>query len=68
MKTIIAVIGKYEQLPHDPAPPRSKAAAEEVGREIAKHGAVLLSGGLSGVMEAASKGAKRVWSPCTPTI
>lgn len=58
MKTIIAVIGKYEQLPHDPAPAQSKAVAEEVGREIAEHGAVLLSGGLTGVMEAASKGAK----------
>jgi uncharacterized protein (TIGR00725 family) len=31
--------------------------AEEVGREIARKGAVLVCGGLSGVMEAACKGA-----------
>ncbi len=30
--------------------------AEEVGREIAKRGGILLCGGLGGVMEAASKG------------
>ena len=33
--------------------------AEEVGKELAKAGAVLVCGGLGGVMEAASKGAKR---------
>ncbi len=33
--------------------------AEEVGREIAKRGGVVISGGLSGVMEAVSKGAKQ---------
>jgi len=32
--------------------------AEEVGRRIAEAGAVLVTGGLSGVMEAASKGAR----------
>jgi len=32
--------------------------AEDVGRFIAKKGGVLITGGLSGVMEAASKGAK----------
>ena len=32
--------------------------AEEVGREIASRGAMLLCGGLGGVMEAACKGAK----------
>ncbi|HUU51143.1 MAG TPA: TIGR00725 family protein [Nitrospinota bacterium] len=32
--------------------------AEDVGRFIAKRGGVLITGGLSGVMEAASKGAK----------
>lgn len=32
--------------------------AEEVGRLIARKGATLVCGGLSGVMEAASKGAK----------
>lgn len=32
--------------------------AEEVGREVAKRGAVLICGGLGGVMEAAAKGAR----------
>ncbi|MFQ5997761.1 MAG: TIGR00725 family protein, partial [Candidatus Bathyarchaeia archaeon] len=31
--------------------------AYEVGKEIASHGAVLITGGLRGVMEAASRGA-----------
>jgi uncharacterized protein (TIGR00725 family) len=35
------------------------ALAETVGREIAKRGAVLLCGGLGGVMEAAAYGAKQ---------
>lgn len=34
-----------------------RALAEEVGREVARQGAVLLTGGLGGVMEAASRGA-----------
>ncbi len=34
-------------------------AAEEVGKEVARRGAVLVCGGLGGVMEAACKGAKR---------
>lgn len=32
--------------------------AEEVGREIAKSGSILICGGLGGVMEAAAKGAR----------
>ncbi|HDO19280.1 MAG TPA: TIGR00725 family protein, partial [Thermoplasmatales archaeon] len=32
--------------------------AEEVGKEIAKHGAILICGGRGGVMEAACRGAK----------
>jgi uncharacterized protein (TIGR00725 family) len=32
--------------------------AEEVGREIARHGAVLICGGLGGVMEGAARGAR----------
>lgn len=32
--------------------------AEEVGREIAKKGAILICGGLGGVMEASARGAK----------
>jgi uncharacterized protein (TIGR00725 family) len=35
-----------------------KELAKEVGREIAKAGAVLVTGGLGGVMESASSGAK----------
>ena len=34
--------------------------AEEVGREIAKRDAILICGGLGGVMEAACKGAKEM--------
>ncbi|MBM4141389.1 MAG: TIGR00725 family protein [Nitrospira sp.] len=52
MKKIIAVIGGRKT---------EKALlleAEEVGRLIARREAILVSGGLSGVMEAASKGAK----------
>jgi hypothetical protein len=36
-----------------------ESIAEEVGREIAKRGAILICGGLSGVMEAAARGAKK---------
>jgi uncharacterized protein (TIGR00725 family) len=36
------------------------ALAEEVGREVARQGAVLVSGGRGGVMEAACRGAKAV--------
>ena len=34
------------------------AAAEEIGRELARRGAVVVCGGLGGVMEAACRGAK----------
>jgi len=37
----------------------TQALAEAVGREIAGRGAVLLCGGLGGVMEAAARGAKK---------
>ena len=37
--------------------PQVAAVAEEVGREIARRGAVLVCGGLGGVMEAACRGA-----------
>ncbi len=33
-------------------------AAEDVGRELARHGAIVVSGGLGGVMAAACRGAK----------
>ncbi len=50
-RKVIAVIGGGQ--------PTSKEVklAEKVGRELAKHGAILICGGLSGVMEAACKGA-----------
>jgi uncharacterized protein (TIGR00725 family) len=37
---------------------RTERLAEEVGQEIAKAGAILVCGGLGGVMEAACRGAK----------
>ncbi|ANB59850.1 TIGR00725 family protein [Anoxybacteroides amylolyticum] len=49
----IAVIGQSGDIPED-----VRKMAEAVGAEIAKRKAVLLTGGGSGVMEAASKGAK----------
>jgi hypothetical protein len=50
--TIIAVIGGRQE--ND----ENLRLAECVGRGIAKKGAILLCGGLSGVMESAAKGAK----------
>jgi uncharacterized protein (TIGR00725 family) len=55
---VIAIIGKSARDPNDPVPAPALAAAEEVGRLLAKRGAVVVSGGLSGVMEAVSRGAK----------
>ena len=51
-KKIIAVIGAGNADSH------LLAVAEEVGRLIARNGAILVCGGLGGVMEAAAKGAK----------
>ncbi len=48
----MAVIGGGE------ATPDIDALAREVGREVARRGAVLLCGGLGGVMAAAAQGAK----------
>ncbi len=42
----------------DHCPEIAYQAAYQVGLEVAKHRAVLISGGLGGVMEAASRGAK----------
>ena len=50
-RTIVAVIGGRE------VAPELLSASEEVGRRIAEQGWVLISGGLGGVMEAASRGA-----------
>jgi len=52
IKKIIAVIGGSE--PDE----KSLKIAEEVGSLIAQKGAVLITGGMGGVMNAASKGAK----------
>ena len=54
----IAVIGRASHGSHDPVAPETLAAAYEVGRGIAEAGAVLVSGGTNGVMEAASRGAR----------
>jgi uncharacterized protein (TIGR00725 family) len=56
---LIAVIGKSTKDPADPPSPEALRAAELVGANIAGAGAILITGGLSGVMEAASRGAKR---------
>jgi uncharacterized protein (TIGR00725 family) len=48
----VAVVGSGE------ADKRHAAAAEEVGRLIAEGGALLVCGGLGGVMEAACRGAR----------
>jgi len=48
---IIAVVGSGT--PSD----ELRVLAEEAGREVARQGAVLVTGGLGGVMEAASRGA-----------
>ena len=56
---LIAVIGKSAKDPNDPPSAEALAAAGLVGANIAGAGAILITGGLSGVMEAASRGAKR---------
>ena len=53
----IAVIGRAQQGAHDPVPEATLTAAYEVGQLIAREGAVLVTGGTTGVMEAASRGA-----------
>ncbi len=50
-KTLIAVIGGAEPTPEE------ARLAEEVGRQLARKGAVVVCGGLGGVMEAACRGA-----------
>ena len=53
MRTVyLAVIGGSS------VSPEIAALAREVGREVARRGAVLLCGGLGGVMAAAAQGAK----------
>lgn len=50
----IGIIGQSGNIPKE-----LYRLAEDVGKEIAVRGAVLLSGGTNGVMEAASRGAKQ---------
>lgn len=50
----IAVIGSAEKISGE-----VEQMAEEVGRGVAKRGAVLISGGRGGVMEASCRGAKK---------
>ena len=50
-KRFVAVIGGSQ------CSPQEAELAEGVGRELARHGATLICGGLGGVMEAACKGA-----------
>ena len=52
MAAYVAVVGSGE-----PATPHVEAA-ERVGRALAERGAVVVTGGLGGVMEAASRGAR----------
>ena len=52
MTSYVAVVGPGE------ASPDEIAAAERVGRDLARRGAVVVCGGLGGVMEAACRGAK----------
>jgi uncharacterized protein (TIGR00725 family) len=56
--TLITIIGKSAKDPRDPVPEKALRMAEEVGRLIAKRKGIVVTGGLSGVMEAVSRGAK----------
>jgi uncharacterized protein (TIGR00725 family) len=56
--TLITIIGKSAKDPKDPVPEKALRMAEEVGRLIADRGGIVVTGGLSGVMEATSRGAK----------
>src|SRR5277367_3680655 len=58
MLTTIGVIGKNEQTADDPVAAKTMRLAYEVGRLVAAGGGVVVTGGLGGVMEAASKGAR----------
>lgn len=54
MKTIIGVIGSDGKISE-----HAEKISENIGQEIARNGLVLLCGGRGGVMEAASKGARK---------
>ena len=51
-KFLVSVIGGHD------CDDRTAKLAEEIGEIIAEEGAVLITGGLAGIMEAASRGAK----------
>ncbi len=57
-KKIIGVIGAADAVPED------LNIAQTIGEEIASNGYTLLCGGMGGVMEAASKGAKSKAGTC----
>ncbi len=60
MKPVVGVIGPAStEYPADrQVAKRMEGEAEEVGRLLAKGGAVVLTGGMDGIMEAAGRGAK----------
>jgi uncharacterized protein (TIGR00725 family) len=55
---LITVIGKSAKDPRDPVPEKVLRMAEDVGRLIAERDGIVVTGGLTGVMEAVSRGAK----------
>ena len=57
-RPVITVIGKSARNPADPVPAEALRAGEEVGKLLAERGAIVVTGGLSGVMEAVSRGAQ----------
>ncbi|TMD53356.1 MAG: TIGR00725 family protein, partial [Chloroflexi bacterium] len=57
--TLITIIGKSAKDPRDPVPDKALRMAEEVGRLVAERNGIVVTGGLSGVMEAVSRGAKQ---------
>jgi uncharacterized protein (TIGR00725 family) len=58
MMTTIGIIGRGIQHANDLIDPKTMEFARQIGRLVAKRGGVVVSGGLGGVMEAASQGAK----------
>ena len=56
--TLITIIGKSAKDARDPVPEKALRMAEEVGRLVAERNGIVVTGGLSGVMEAVSRGAK----------